>query len=118
VDECLPEDLVEWLPDWDVSMVQHMRWAGVKNGELLRRAEGKFDLFLTADKNLRYQQNLKGRRLAILLLPAKRTSTPRYRNPRSDVSQTHLRPDRSQRGFQIRKLRSASEWAEPAERRS
>jgi predicted nuclease of predicted toxin-antitoxin system len=72
VDECLPEDLVEWLPEWDVRMVQHMGWAGVKNGELLRRAEGEFDLFLTADKNLRYQQNLKGRRLAILVLPSNR----------------------------------------------
>ena len=72
VDECLPEDLVGWLPEWDVRMVQQMGWAGVKNGELLRRAEGKFDLFLTADKNLRYQQNLKDRRLAILLLPSNR----------------------------------------------
>ena len=72
MDECLPEDLLGWLPEWDVRMVQQMGWAGVKNGELLRRAEGQFDLFLTADKNLRYQQNLKGRRLAILLLPTNR----------------------------------------------
>src|ERR1039458_865121 len=72
VDECLPEDLLGWLLEWDVRMVQQMGWAGVKNGELLRRAEGQFDLFLTADKNLRYQQNLKGRRLAILLLPTNR----------------------------------------------
>ena len=72
MDECLPQELVEWLPEWDVSMVQQMGWAGVKNGELLRRAEGEFDLFLTADKNLRYQQNLKGRRLAILVLPSNR----------------------------------------------
>jgi predicted nuclease of predicted toxin-antitoxin system len=71
-DECLPEDLVGWLPEWDVRMVQQMGWAGVKNGELLRRAEQEFDLFLTADKNLRYQQNLKGRRLAILVLPSNR----------------------------------------------
>lgn len=72
MDECLPEDLVDWLPRRDVRMVQQMGWAGVKNGELLRRAEGEFDLFLTADKNLRYQQNLKGRRLAILVLPSNR----------------------------------------------
>jgi hypothetical protein len=72
VDECLPEDLVAWLSEWDVRMVQQMGWAGVKNGELLRRAQGQFDLFLTADKNLRYQQNLKGRRLAILVLPSNR----------------------------------------------
>ena len=45
VDECLPEDLVGWLPEWDVRMVQRMGRAVVKNGELLRRAEREFDLF-------------------------------------------------------------------------
>ena len=70
MDECLPEDLVEWVAEWDVRTVQQMGWAGVKNGELLRRAAGEFDLFLTADKCLRYQQNLKGRRFAILVLPS------------------------------------------------
>ena len=38
------------------------------NGELLRLAEGEFDIFVTADKNLKYQQNLAGRRLGILEL--------------------------------------------------
>ena len=71
-DECLPEDVVEWLAERDVKTVQQVGWAGLKNGELLRRAEAEFDLFLTADKNLRYQQNLKGRRLAILVLPSNR----------------------------------------------
>ena len=72
VDECLPEDLKEWLPGWELATVQEMGWAGVKNGELLRRAENQFDLLLTADKRLRYQQNLKGCRLAILVLPSNR----------------------------------------------
>jgi hypothetical protein len=52
VDECLPEDLVGWLPEWDVRMVQQMGWAGVKNGELLRRAEREFDLFLICRQEL------------------------------------------------------------------
>jgi hypothetical protein len=43
--------------------------AGVENGELLRRAEGRFELFITADKNLRYQQNLSGRKIVIIELP-------------------------------------------------
>jgi predicted nuclease of predicted toxin-antitoxin system len=72
LDECLPEELKEWLSDWELATVQEMGWAGVKNGELLRRAENQFDLLLTADKRLRYQQNLKGRRLAILVLPSNR----------------------------------------------
>ena len=68
VDECLPKDLVGWLKGLNVKTVQQVGWAGVKNGELLRRAESEFDVFLTADRNLRYQQNLKARRLAILVL--------------------------------------------------
>ena len=47
-----------------------MGWAGLRNGELLRRAEEHFDVFITADQNLRYQQNLSGRKLAILVLPS------------------------------------------------
>jgi hypothetical protein len=47
-----------------------MGWAGVRNGELLRRAEEHFTAFVTADQNLQYQQNLSGRRLAILVLPS------------------------------------------------
>jgi predicted nuclease of predicted toxin-antitoxin system len=77
VDECLPEDLVAWLKDSDVKTVQQVGWAGVKNGELLRRAASEFDIFLTADKNLRYQQNLKGSRLAILVLPSNRLAVLR-----------------------------------------
>ena len=45
-----------------------MGWKSVKNGELLALAEGKFDLFITADQGLAYQQSLHGRRIAILQL--------------------------------------------------
>ena len=41
---------------------------GIKNGELLQRAETEFDLFITSDQNIRYQQNLAGRSIAILEL--------------------------------------------------
>jgi hypothetical protein len=64
--------LTEWLTGEELRTVQSMGWAGISNGELLRKAEGQFDLFLTADKRLRYQQNLQGRRLAILVLPSNR----------------------------------------------
>ncbi|MFD0894813.1 hypothetical protein KBB96_04650 [Luteolibacter ambystomatis] len=43
-------------------------WAGTKNGELISLAEKEFDLFITADRNLRYQQNLAERTIAILEL--------------------------------------------------
>jgi hypothetical protein len=52
----------------DCSTVQDKGWGGIKNGDLLHRAETEFDLFITADQNIRYQQNLSGRRIAILEL--------------------------------------------------
>ena len=48
--------------------VQAEGWSGIRNGELLNRAEGRFELFITSDQNIRYQQNLSGRKIAILEL--------------------------------------------------
>jgi hypothetical protein len=47
-----------------------MGWSGKKNGELLALAENEFDALITVDTNLRYQQNLTGRKIAIVLLRA------------------------------------------------
>ena len=52
-----------------------MGWSELDNGELLAAAEASFDAFITTDQSLRYQQNLSGRRIAILVLPT--TSWPR-----------------------------------------
>ena len=46
-----------------------MGGTGIKNGELIRRAEEQFDVLVTADQTLRYQQNLSGRKLAIIVIP-------------------------------------------------
>jgi len=54
-----------------------MGWAELSNGELLKAAEASFDAVITTDKNLRYQQNLAERRLAVLVLPT--TSWPKIR---------------------------------------
>ena len=48
---------------------QQCGWGGIKNGELLKQAESEFDLFITSDQNIRYQQNLAGRRISILWTP-------------------------------------------------
>ena len=42
-----------------------MGWDSITNGELIRLAEADFDVFVTSDQNIRYQQNLSGRRIAI-----------------------------------------------------
>ena len=70
LDESVPRLLKLSLPQLDISTVQEMGWAGIRNGELLRRAETQFDVLVTADQNVRYQQNLSGRKLAILVLPS------------------------------------------------
>ena len=56
------------LADHEVRTVQEVGWASLTNGALLQRAEQEFEAFLTADKNLKYQQNLRGRRIAIVEL--------------------------------------------------
>ena len=52
IDECLPWRIREHLEPHDVETVHYMGWSGISNGELLRRASGNFDVFLTVDKAL------------------------------------------------------------------
>ena len=49
--------------------VKYRGWSGLKNGDLVERANREFDVLVTGDTNLRYQQNLSGRKIAILELP-------------------------------------------------
>ncbi len=72
LDENLPRGLLRVLAPRSVTTVQQAGHAGVRNGDLLAALEGVYDIFLTGDKNLRYQQNLIGRRLAIIELPTNR----------------------------------------------
>ncbi|MGH7168048.1 MAG: hypothetical protein ACREII_05900 [Nitrospiraceae bacterium] len=58
------------LPDLSIRTVQEMGWSGFKNGPLLKLAEEQFDVFVTADRKLSSQQNLSGRRLAVIVLPS------------------------------------------------
>lgn len=70
LDECVPRPLAKLLEGHECRDVLQMRWAGLGNGVLLRQIEAEgFDAFLTSDQNLGYQQNLKNRRVAILVLP-------------------------------------------------
>jgi len=68
----MPQPLRPLLAGLDIRTAQEMGWGRVKNGELLKRAEGVFGAFVTADQSLKYQQNLTGRRLAILVLSTNR----------------------------------------------
>ncbi len=70
IDECLPRKLKRELPEHDVQTVAEMGWSGTKNGALLRLMNGKFDVFITIDQNLKYQQNLQGTTIGIVQLSA------------------------------------------------
>jgi predicted nuclease of predicted toxin-antitoxin system len=71
LDENLDHSLRKYLNGHDVVTVSFMGWAGLKNGELLRTAEENgIEVIVTGDQTLHYEQNLTGRRLAIVALSA------------------------------------------------
>lgn len=76
VDECLPQQLTQWLSaaraNWTVLTVQDAGWASMKNGLLLRTANGAFDVLVTADKNMHHQQNFVGLSISVLVFPVNR----------------------------------------------
>jgi hypothetical protein len=70
LDECVPRRLKRELLLHDVLTVAEAGWAGLKNGALLRAADGSIDVLVTVDQGLQYQQNLSGLRIAIAILVA------------------------------------------------
>ena len=71
LDECLPKRLKQAFRGVEIATVPEMGWAGKTNGELLKLAKEKFDVFITVDQNLQYQQNLEASEIAILLFVVK-----------------------------------------------
>lgn len=72
LDEQLPRQLAPYLVGHDVRTVQQESWAGLKNGELLVRADDAgFSVFVTGDQNLEFQQNISRRRLGVVVLCAR-----------------------------------------------
>jgi predicted nuclease of predicted toxin-antitoxin system len=70
LDECVPKKVKRFLAGHDVSTVQEIGLASTKNGKLLAAAESAgFDILITADKSMPYQQRVKGRNLAVVQLP-------------------------------------------------
>ena len=73
-DHVTPRGIARFLPGHTVTKAKDRGWDTLTNGDLLAAAEGAgFDVLLTADKNMRYQQNLTGRRIALVVL-----STPQW----------------------------------------
>jgi len=70
LDECLPRKLKHDIRADFVRTVPEMGWASIENGKLLRLAQVEFDVFVTRDQNLEYQQNLRAFDLAVIVLVA------------------------------------------------
>ncbi len=72
LDECLPRKLKNHLPSHQCQTVPEAGWVGKKNGELLLLAEKSgYEVFLTLDRGMEYEQNLTGRKIAIVLVSAR-----------------------------------------------
>jgi hypothetical protein len=67
-DENLPRLLRRKLPEFEIRTVQEEGWGAFRNGELLRRAEGQFDVLLTADRRMQYQQQLTAFGIGVVVI--------------------------------------------------
>lgn len=83
LDECVPQGLRHSIIDFEIYSVTYMGWSGIKNGKLLQLAisEG-FDIFLTTDKNLQFQQNMDKHNITIV-----KRNKVRFRNRSTIASQ-------------------------------
>jgi len=70
LDEGVPRVIQKRLTSLQIFTVEELGWRGIENGALLDLMVGRFDVLVTADKNLPHQQNLAKRRLAALILPS------------------------------------------------
>ena len=83
-DQGTPVPLREYLPGHDIDTALELGWSELSNGELLDAAERDgFEVLITTDQNLKNQQNLAERKLAIIVLLS--TSWPRIRSRVEDI---------------------------------
>ncbi|HEV8120652.1 MAG TPA: DUF5615 family PIN-like protein [Candidatus Polarisedimenticolia bacterium] len=71
LDECLPRKLKAELAEHQVRTAQEEGWAGFKNGALLQVASSRFDVFLTVDRGVAFQQNVTDLPIAVVLIMAR-----------------------------------------------
>ena len=70
LDECIDRRLAQEIKGHEVVTVPQAGWAGIENGELLRLAQAQFDVFITVDRNLSFQQHLSQFSVAVIVLQA------------------------------------------------
>lgn len=94
LDENLPRGVAQLIEGHEVRHVTRIGWDGLENGDLIAAAERSgFEVLVTADRNLRYQQNLTGRQLALVVL-----STNRWADLRRSGEMVNDAVDRAEPG--------------------
>lgn len=71
LDECVDRRLADYLREFDITTVAAHGWGGITNGKLLALAQAEFEIFVTVDRNLSFQQHLSNFDLAVILLVSK-----------------------------------------------
>ena len=99
LDECVDWRLLRDLSSYEVRTVKQLGWEKVKNGALLALAASEFDVFITVDQNLPYQQNASKYDLAIIVLSARTTRLPDLRTLLPSLHQALAEPRRG--AFQL-----------------
>ena len=96
IDECLPKQLKRWLAeidaDLEIQTIKEAGWEGMKNGVLLRAANGKYDVLVTADKNMHHQQNFVGLDISVLVYPTNRAKAVKLGVTALDQSLRKIKP--------------------------
>lgn len=95
IDTCLPKQLKGWIAGGhDAVTAQEMGWANVRNDKLLHPAnEAGFDVSVTADKDIYYQQNLTGLQISAVVIPGNRKLLVQRSTPAFLQSLGHIQPD-------------------------
>ncbi len=91
-DENVPLPLRQFLVEHTVTTIQQHGWTGVENGALIALTDGIFDILILADKNSRYQQDLRSRRIALIELPTNRWPILKTLAPRIIAAVTSAAP--------------------------
>ena len=98
LDECVDWRLARDIVGHEVKTARQMGWTTIKNGELLALAAASFDVFVTVDRNLSFQQNLPAYSIAVLVLSAR---TNRLADLRPLVPKTLVSIDIAQSGTAV-----------------
>jgi len=92
LDECTPRLVKRRLPQFFIRTAQEMGWTGIKNGKLLNLAESQFEVLISTDQNLPYQQNLAGKKIAVIILPSNKVPVVAQLVPAIEQSLKAIQP--------------------------